>query len=212
MNFEIPCDVYARLSAIPLNIPTDEINENLRSICIERKNGSVYAITSDRKIAAIEYIGPSQEPDGFTHVAVAAALVEAAIKESAFDGKFHLVANDMLKFTSLKSSFGFQPTSNVGIYHNGPKDEAFTNWRDWPPALPVRKSRGAMFWTGNLIATLAKTAPSGTVIFPEFIDVNEPVILRDPTDDSWCGLFMGVARENDQRIVSAPAKLPDWFK
>ena len=59
------------------------------------------------------------------------------------------------------------------------------------------------------LAVLASTAPSGTIIFPEFIDVDTPVVVNDVHDPNWLGVFISKPEGND---TPDPVTIPSWVK
>ena len=58
------------------------------------------------------------------------------------------------------------------------------------------------------IETLWRVSPTGELVFPEVIDANKPVIVRDVNDDNWIGVF--IPSIEGKRIVK-PATLPEWL-
>ncbi len=206
MNVDISCELYARLSAIPLLLnPVDE-RKYLKSLFIERVSSKLYAVATNVKIAAIEYLGENEGPDECTAIVIDQALIDQCKREIAFNGRMSIVANPLLNFTSIKTTFGFVCPGNAMVQL--PEANNFNNWHTWFPDSIPTKSHGAMFWNASLIHALAAASPTGGLRFPQYIDTTQPVVVRDQESEDWAGLFMPVPGEN---ATVEPASLPEWL-
>jgi hypothetical protein len=115
-----------------------------------------------------------------------------------------------LNIISLKTTLGFSMASNVGFFSEA---TPLQKWRTWVETQPITKTKGAMAWTTWDMEALNAAAPSGKIAFPEFIDANKPVILRDLDFDNWLGVFMpNRLDKNDRAYTVEPATLPSWWK
>lgn len=199
MNFEIPCDVFARLSNVLRHMP-DNANEWLRSIRIENN----MAIASNRRILAIEQISGNE--NGMVHIISDPVLIEQCRKEAPFDSKLYIAVNDMLKFATAKTTMGYIHPGNCAVFSDAPND--LDKWRSKIPLTPAAKAKGAMLWNMEAVADLGASSPSGRLVFEEIVDVNRLLIVRDITDDKWFGGFVPKATSD----VYDPAALPRWFK
>lgn len=205
MEFNLNCEQYVRLSALPKMLDQAETRVHFRSIFVERHNNHLYLIATNVKTAAIEYLGPNDGPDEETAIAIDEMLIEACRKEIEFNSKLSIIANSMLAFTSAKTTFGYLHPNNLHV--NLPEQHNFYGWRDWlPPEIPTTP-HGAMMWNADLIATLGNSAPSGIIRFPTCIDSRRPVVVRDVETDNWLGLFM--PSPGDRTIE--PASIPEWI-
>lgn len=176
----------------------------LKCFYIERRNNKLLAVVTNIKIAAVEYLGDDNGPDECTAIAIDPALVAQCVAEIAFNSKLVIVANPMLAYTSIKTTFGYNYPSNAMVQL--PEANNFNNWRAWFPDEMPTATHGAMFWQSLLIQALASTSPSGGICFPEFVDVTRPVVVRDGASENWAGLFMPVP-ENPP--IDA-ATIPNW--
>lgn len=207
MRFTIPCKTFNRLAIIPQNF-TEDVPEETRSIlkCIRLENhkGNTIAITANQKVAAIELIGKTNEPDGHVHLLVNDEILKAASNEHDV---FEVFSAPAIGIGSLKSMFGYQHSGNACIY---PKETVMDKWREWAPKKPVTKSKGAIFLNLNYIELLNKSSPSGRLEFPCYVDVDQPVVLRDINNPSWVGLFTPRPPPLHPADVKG-ATLPNWW-
>lgn len=212
MNFEIPVETYIRLCGITNYIREEIATEErglLRCVRLEYKNGHSYAIASNRKIGAIYYFGATNEPDAAAHLNVDENLLKQCAMEKTFNSKLHVIALPELNIVTLKTTMGYQ-SANAGFFSlNTP----LQNWQTWVPDLPVTATKGAMHWNLEDMVALNASSPSGRIAFPEFIDANKPVVLRDTKYPDWVGLFMAnLINDKEQVYTTEPAELPKWMQ
>lgn len=204
MHVAIPCELYTRFSEIPQTLAETESRKYLRSIYIERKNNAVFVVSTNIKTAAIEYLGESEGPDECCAIVIDKALVQQCEQEIPFLGMLDIVANPLLGFTAIKTTFGYTFNGNAGV--TLPDDHEFQKWREWFPDEMPTKSSGVMHWRVDHLYALAASSPSGGVMFPRFIDEKKPVVLTDDGTDNWRGLFLPSTNE-----PNTPSTLPDWI-
>lgn len=212
MNFEIPAETYIRLARVTDYIRTEHFSEEertlLRCVRLENVNGRAFAIASNRKIAAIYHLGAATE-EGVVHLNIDAALLKQCEKEKAFNSNIYVTAIPELNMIGLKTTLGFSAASNVGFFSSS---TPLQKWREWVPSQPATQTKGAMHWHMTDMEALNASSPSGRIAFPEFIDANEPVILRDKQFDNWIGLFMpNLVDEKGKAYLVEPATLPEWW-
>lgn len=211
MNFEIPAETYIRLTHVPQHIREDIAEEErqlMRCVRLEHKDGHTYAVASNRRIAAIYYLGTTQEPDGSVHLHLDPALIAQCEIEKAFNSKLHIIALPELGIASLKTTMGFQ-VANAGFFS---LVTPLQNWRTWSPTAIATATKGAMAWTMWDMEALNRSSPSGRIVFPEFIDANKPVMLRDMQFSNWAGLFMpNLANDKKEAYTAEPATIPEWW-
>lgn len=210
MEFAISCDIFARLTNVVRNFDANETRHYLKSVYIEHVDGNAFAVATNSKIAAIEFLGKCDFGNGSVNVVVDPVLIQQCRTEAAFSSVLTVSFNEVLQFGTAKTTLGYCYPGNAAVVAAG---NALPKWREWTPDKPVTKSKGAMFWNAENIAALGASSPSGRVLFPEFIDATKPVVIRDITDPNWFGLFMP-NRNVDGEVITYTegAKLPDWFK
>jgi hypothetical protein len=212
MEFAISCDIFARLANVVRNFDANETREYLKSVYIEHHLGNAFAVATNSKIAAIEFLGPVAFEQGSVNIVADPILIQQCRTEAAFGSVLSVSFNEVLQFGTAKTTLGYSYPGNAVII---PRHPDFKKWRNWTPDKPVTQSKGAMFWNTETIAALGASSPSGRLLFPEFIDADKPVVVRDITDDNWFGLFMGRERKTDDGetiTYTEGAKLPEWFK
>ncbi len=209
MEISVSCDTFVRLAKIALSNVSDGKRDYLKSIFLEiTEKGDVLAIATNVKIAAIENIGRLTISPGKMNVCVDETLVQQCETEIAFNSSVTFMNNPVLKFTSAKTSLGYNYVGNAGVYVDG-KNE-FETWRNWfPDELPTEVN-GGIFSNLENLALLASSAPTGSVIFQEIIDNKKPAIMQDVHDDNWLGLFM--PRPDAQTRSPEPFAIPAWVK
>lgn len=211
MQFDLSVDTYLRLSHVIENfedvIPQEQ-QQILRCVRLEYKDGHYYALASNRKIAAIYYLGQTQQPDCAVHIYVTPELSAQCEKEKPFNSKLIITAIPELQIITAKTQFGFN-IPNAGFFSI---DTPLADWRTWFPKEMPKATKGAMVWITWDMHALNCSSPSGRVVFPEFINAMEPIIVRDIMVDTWIGIFMGNLRNSkDQAYSHEPAKFPDWL-
>lgn len=208
MNVEISCELYVRLSAIPLLLNPIDDRKYLKSLYIERRNGKLYAVVTNVKIAAIEYLGDETGPDECTAIAIDHALIDQCKGEIVFNSKLSIVANSLLHYTSIKTTFGYSYPGNAMV--ELPEANELANWRNWFPDSIPKKTDGAMYWRAELVHALAIASPTGGLRFPEHIDRTCPVVVRDQESENWVGLFIPRPDGMNGPPVEA-ATIPEWL-
>ena len=210
MNFNLPVEIYIRLAGVSDHIPDDANDEtNFETVRVERSNGTLFAIATNRKIAAIYNLGKSEGDNAVVHLVKDAALIAQCVSEKPFNSVMSVTAVLELQMVSIKTSFGYNFPGNGGIF---PSRTKLDEWRTWGPKEPVKATKGAMSWTMHEMLALNNASMSGNIVFPEFIDAEKPIVVRDLENPNWVGLFMGNRRHDDGTIyVADGAELPDWW-
>lgn len=211
MNFILKCETYVRLATVCLNfhpLVDNETKELLNCVRLEYKNGHYYAVSTNKKIASIQYLGVTNEADSEAHIIVNEQLIEQCKSEAQYDSHIEIMCVPEIQASSFKTLMGYAYQGNACIF---PDDKIMSEWREWAPDKPVTKTKGIQYWNADNIAALAASSPSGAVFFPEHIDTDKPVIMRDLNDPNWCGLFMAEPGPNDRQVKDG-AELPTWWK
>jgi hypothetical protein len=211
MNFEIPVETYIRLSGVTNYIResiSDEERALIRCVRLEHKKGKTYAIASNRKVAAIYFLGATTEPDGATHLNIDEKLLTQCATEKPFGSKLFVIAMPELNIVSLKTTLGYQ-SATAGFFS---AETPLAKWETWVADEQPTKSSGAMHWYMENFLALNAASPSGNIAFPEFIDAEKPVILRDTKHQDWVGLFMANCVDDKGKTYTVePATLPAWW-
>lgn len=211
MKFEIKCATFARLAAIcgffESHTP-QEIKEKCSTVRLEIANGKVFAIATNVKIAAIELVGNAPlDHVGVAHVIVDQTIIDQCKAESWFDGVLTIQTVPEIAIATATTTSGWAYKGNACHWFD---ETPLDNWRAWAPEKMATKSTGAMWWNLFYVEALLQSAVSGKVVFPEFIDVKEPVVLRDRDNPNWVGLFLADPTPYEQKITE-PARLPEWW-
>lgn len=210
MKFTIPCETFYRLSRIISYFQEDtnyEIKQKINTIRLENYKGNLIAIATNQKIAAIEYISPTDQPDGILHVNPHQSLINISKEEKLYNSFIEFVLIPEIHMASAKTMLGFQFQGNA--YHFL-KDTPLDDWRSWVSEETPKTNNSAMYWDLNHLILLNESSPSGRIIFPKIIDIDIPVVLRDANNPNWVGLFVGktTPSENKKTITT----LPKWWK
>lgn len=200
----IKCDVFKRLVKVTdyFHPNTDaETKQYLSCVRLEHSNGHSYAVVTNQKIAAIQYLGTTTHEDGAVHVVNDPKISEQCEVEIPFDSTITVQSDGQLSTTL---GWGLE---NACIY---PANTPMDGWREWFPDEPVRENKGFMYWDVDRVAALVASSTSGKICFPQFIDVDKPIVIRDAFDDDWCGLFIPKPDVGEQP-VKQPAEKPIWI-
>lgn len=214
MNFQIPCEIFVRLANVPKYFAakwTEEQRKDLSCVRIEAKNGNLYAVAANGKIGAVVNLGATNEKDDAIHLTLDPAVLAQCEIEKAFNSHIHVVGVKELAIVTAKTTLGFNCPIGFGYFMTAATH--LENWRNWPSSAPITKTKGAMSWTMRDIMALNASSPSGIINFPEFIDANKPVVLRDNEFDNWVGVFMPnrIDDTTGKVYVVEPAALPEWW-
>lgn len=203
MEITISCEVFARLANLA------KLNQNgyLRSIWLENNNGKVIAVATDRKIMAVEFLGEVAGVDFSMNAVVDDALVSQCEIEKSIGSKITFSHNPTLNYTTATTTLGYTFPGNASVIASD--ENMIARWRSCLPDKIPAISTGGMFTKMERLAILAKTAPSGVVIFPEIIDVDVPVIVNDVHDPNWFGVF--ISKPEGVETPDA-VTLPGWAR
>ncbi len=209
MKFTINCATFVRLASITAFFePTtdEEIKAQLMCVRLENIKSNMFAVATNQKVAAVEYIGRTDQPDGVAHVVIDSKLVEQCRNEIPYDSFLEVITIPEIALASAKTMLGFAYQGNACIF---PDNSIMNKWRGWATREIIKKNKGAMYLNVDHISALVAASPSGKIVFPEFIDVDKPVVLRDVKNPAWVGLFVG--KPNPLDPPAAPAMLPEWW-
>lgn len=212
-TFKIYPDTLIRLAKVvgffEPNV-SQEVKSQLQTVRLENKNGKCLAIATNVKIAVAEYIGPTTEPDSVCHVKLKDELMDYV---RLLQGR-----NEMVVFTTIPE-IGMS-TAQVGTGGGFIGDVCYwfdstplNDWNSWF-VEPPKQSSGIMCWDVFHVEALLQASPSGKVVFPEFINADRPVLLRDRYESqTWYGVFLPSDKLTpDLRHEVQNCYMPDWLK
>lgn len=210
MQFQIKCETFIRLASIcnffESHTPHD-IKEKCNTVRLEITNGKVFAIATNVKIAVIEYLGQTVEKDGTAHVILDPQILERCKAETWFDGIVNVNTIPEIAIANISTSGGWVYPGNGCYWFD---ETPLNNWREWVSDKPAKASKGIMWWNLYYVESLLRSSKSGKVIFPQFIDTEEPVLLRDRENPNWVGLFLADPTPYEDKVIQ-PAMLPEWW-
>lgn len=212
MNFILPTAIYTRLSGIPsrfIAAMSAEEREMLTCIRLERHNKYTYAIATNRRVAAVYFLGVENAPDAVLHMALDADLLTQCEKEAPFNSTMEIVNIPAIGMANAKTSLGYVCPNNLA---KPSENSPIAAWRTWTPSKPIDMTVDAMSWQLDDMIALNKSSPSGVVRFPEFIDANKSVVMNDLKDPNWVGMFMANRRNDEGKPYAVePAIVPEWW-
>lgn len=210
MKFDIKCATFVRLASIcnffELRTP-QEIREKLSTVRLEACNGKLLAIATNQQVAAIELLGNiPQGQFGVAHLVLDPRLIAQCKAESVIDSVLTINTIPEIAAASAQTSSGWQFHGNPCYWFDTPD---LDDWRKWPADKMPKKSQHIMTWELYHIQALVESSPSGKIVFPEFINAEEPVVIRDLRDPNWVGLFIPKPQGETQKVA---AELPAWWR
>ena len=200
MNFSVPCHIFARMALGVL--PKDAIDGSpdfpaLRSVRLEHWAGHTVIVTSNRNFLSCEFLGKTDQPDGYLNI-------DPSVADHC---RAH--SNDTL---TINGSAAWATATAPGFFHpaNASIVGDFPIWRKLVPTGPIpAKSNGALALDAASLELLGKLSPSGLFVLPDRYDIDKPVLVRDIKDPDWFGLFLSLEHRNQS---FKPATTPEWFK
>lgn len=197
MEITIRCELIARFAHLL------QPNEDQKFTCFRIEENML--IATDRKMLAVERID-TPSFNGAYHLIANPAMIAACGEHGKFGGMLEIVINDVLRFGTCKTTFGYADPTNCILWSDATSD--FDKWRSIVPMQPADKNDGALYMETTALQRLAQSSPSGSVVFEKFINVYKPTLVRDIHDKSWFGVFWPRASQHQYE----PAKLPGWFR
>jgi len=206
-SFKVKSSVLNRLASVCSffdSSVTDDRKKMLKTIRLENRNGHLFGIATNQRIASIEYLGVTKEPNDAAHLIISDSFIRQMFTESLTDNIITVNTIPEIGLSSLTSVSGYNSTNCCHWFDDTPLQE----WREW--ADNVKKtSCGAMYLDLFNLETLIKASPTGKVVFPEHVDINIPVVLKDYGCSTWAGLFF--AQPPEGITIKEGAELPEWW-
>lgn len=209
MRFQIKCETFARLAKVPKYFSPErnpDYVERIQYVMVEIKDGDVFAIATNITVAVIEYLGRTNEADGVAYIKTDTALTEVCEKEKMFDSFVDITTIPQIAASAAKTMLGFQIADVCGW----PTKSELLTWRTWAPDIMPTQDKGPLYWDSLEVETLFEASPSGRIAFPDVINIDAPIVLRDVKSENWLGLFMGRPSPSEDKVKAA--ELPKWWK
>ena len=211
MDFILKCEIYKRLISVTdymkPSMGADD-KERLSCVYLEYKDGHYYAVSTNRQLASVYYLGEINQPDAHAFVVRDDRLIKQCDFEMQYDSSFVFTVVPEIAVGTARTLMGWEMEGNCCIF---PEFSPQITWRDWGfPDKTPQANNGVMYWDISNVTSLAATSPSGKVYFPQHIDVKKPVVIRDIHDDNWCGMFMADPCPEDKQVTK-PAEIPTWI-
>lgn len=201
MKVTIKAEILQRFATLYKSLEP-KVNDEIKCLRLELSTGKIILIGCNQYVACAELIAESNLPDEVCYIKVTEELTDYIRQEVEIGGYFEIETIPELAIASIKDSKN-STYNNVMIWS---KNKTYDNWRKWFSTSD--ESKGFMYCTLYQVQTLFETSPTGEVVFPEILNNNEPVIIRDVNSDKWVGTFIPTY---DGRKVLKPAKLPEWL-
>lgn len=205
-TYTISCATLSRLSKIPSyfgpSVP-EHTKPLINTVRLENKGGKSYAVATNQKIAAVEYLGPTPHPDSFCHLKLPIPRIDELARNNE---TATIMTIPQIAVSTLTTTGGFALNDVSYWFDETPLD----SWRTWFNPNIYKNSQGAMYWDLFHLELLFQSSPSGKVIFPEFIQADKPVLLTDRENDKWLGAFIPNVYPTEKAVK--PSKLPEWME
>lgn len=185
---------------------SEELKTKINTVRLENKNGESFAVATNQKIASIEYLGKTDKSDGAAHLILSKNFLQQLLAESATDYIITVTTVPQIAISTLQSTSNFMLLDCCHWWDDN--DTPLKNWRDWG-CSSANINKGVMYWNLFYVESLIKSSPSGKVIFPEFINVEQPIVLRDYYYPEWVGLFIPQISKDIK--INEGADLPEWW-
>lgn len=211
MNYKINLQTYLKLAKLTETVDprfSKEQSDECRHVRIENSAGKQFALSSNRTVMSVYFLGKTDQQDGFCHLTVDPFVV-STLKALPL----HETVLDIMTIPSM--NIATISVNGVTMFADGvatfPADHIMTNWKTWVERSTPKETIGAMAWKMHNMVALSETSPSGFVAFPEFIDATKSIVIRDINDENWYGVFMGNRVDDENRAYTTePAYLPKW--
>lgn len=210
MFFNIKCSTFARLASICNYFePTidDELRAQLNTVRLENIDGKTLAIACNNKIMAVELVNSDPSlVNGVAHVVLDSALIQQCQAEAFLDGTLTINTVPEIATGMAQTSSGWQMQGNACYWFD---ETPLDGWNNLPSSKALKSSKGIMYWNLYHVEALLKSSPTGKIVFPEFIDANSAIILRDIGNDNWRGVYIP---KPQGETISQEATFPQWWK
>lgn len=205
MGFSIECRTFVRIANAALQ--PDEPDRTppyptLRSVRLESYHGRQIVIASNRLVMAIEHLSDNgSQIDEAINVSL--DLVGPCAEAAKSDG--------VLTVNQVAANYAVA-TISTGYFHagNAMVEGAYPDWRALIPKSVPKKPIGSIAIHAPGLVALAKSAPSGHLVFPTSFDASQPIFVTDNDDPDFVGAFLALDHRDQSEIE--PASIPEWLK
>lgn len=211
MKFEIKCSAFLRLASV-CNFfkPTmpHELKEQINTVRLEKINGKTIGIATNQQIAVMEILPQFElgENAKVIHIVLDPILINQCKLEKFLDGSLYINAIPEMAIAQARTSSGWNYPGNACHWF---AETIMDEWNMWALPIPT-KSTKIMAWDLAHIQALFEASPTGHIYFPQYIDAEKPVIIRDRNNPDWVGIF--IPKPSNTESQKESAKLPDWWK
>jgi len=199
MKFKIQSEAFCRIANAAAH-PESE-NPQLACVRLEHRDGKAYAVATSKQIIAIEFLGATDEPEGFINVPSSFAA-----RLGSYDDE--LTFSHWPEFTLGFVTVDELPGEMLYLLDPDNAEPMFSRWFDVIPRNPPRVDRGFMYINGEEFTKLVASSPTGCFAFAEVLDNTRVTIVRDIYADQWLGAFVPSAKN---RADIKPATVPTWM-
>lgn len=210
-NFTIRAEQFMRLAGIVSYFASNVSDENkqlINTIRLENKGGQSVAVVTNQKIVAVETLGPTVHPDGVCHVKFTPQLMEAANRAAQMNLTMTFMLTPMIAMSVVQIGIGEYVQDVCHWFEYTPLDK----WRSWL-VDDAMVSEGIMCWDLYHVESLIRSSPSGKVVFPQNINVSQPLMIRDRYNNGWVGLFMPTGELPPDTIHAMTNRIqPSWLR
>lgn len=197
--FHIKTEVLRRFSRL-----SNKVNPNIASILrLEKKDGKIYAISTNEEIAIIEMLGTTDDENEVVHIKYTEKLLDYIEKEYKFDSFFTIETNPETAEAILKTSL-LNSCSDCFLWLD---DTPLNDWELWLN-IDEPESKGCMYCELYQIQMLFETSPTGKILFPKNINVDKPIVVRDVNNENWVGVF--IPKSTDKLLKTD--ETPKWLR
>ena len=189
MKAAIPATILQRFITLPM-------------LKIEISEQHTYLIGSNNTVACVQYLGDTNQADDSCYINVTDSFKEIINNESKIDGSLTFETIPDLAMGSIVDTIGQVYTD----YICWPDESVLDNWYNWFELST--EQNGFLYFDMLDIQTLWQVSPTGELVFPEVINSDKPVIVRDVNNDNWIGTFIPAI---EGKRVLKPATLPEWL-
>ena len=200
-KFTVKAETLQRFVALYKSLEP-KASEDFKCFRIEIYKGKMILIGCNQFVACAEFLGETDQSDDICYIKVNNQLLDSIEKEVNIAGVYTFETLPELAMGTTFTSDGNKYNDFIIWLDESPLD----NWRKWFKVST--ESKDFMYCTLYQIQTLFETSPTGEIVFPEIINANEPVIVRDVNNANWLGTFIPAI---DDKKLLKPATLPEWL-
>lgn len=197
-KFILPATILQRF--IKIIQPSTPIE--FQHLKLEINNGHIYLIGCNSFVACVQHLGTTEQSPDSCYINITPELVNVVDATANGDGTMEFETLPELAMGSVLAGVN-NVGSDIIIW---PDESPLDKWREW--FITSDESDGFMYCNLLEVLTLWDSAPTGELVFPEMLNANEPVIVRDINDDNWIGVFIPA---NSGKELLKPATLPEWL-